>query len=75
MECCKVLLQNGANPNMRMRQGWTPAHCAAEIGNIEVLKLLMEFSGSVVFEDLYGATPKDVADTYGHIACYNFLSE
>ena len=56
-----------------MYDGWTPAHCAAEVGNCEVLKLLLVHSGTVIAKDDSGATPKHIAEIYGHKECARFL--
>jgi len=66
-------LENGADPTLRSYDGWTPAHCAAEIGNIEILKLLLQYSGTILSKDDSGATPKHIADIYGHKECSKFL--
>ena len=71
--CCDILLQNGADPSLRMYHGWTPAHCAAEIGNVDILELLVRHSGEVLGEDNYGDTPKKVAQVYGHKHVVKFL--
>lgn len=73
VRCCKILLENGANPSHRMRQGWTPAPCAAEIGSVEILRLLLEYSGDFTAKDDYSATPKHMAKIYGHAVCVKFI--
>ena len=35
--CVEKLLEHGADGEMRMAGGWTPAHCAAECGSLEIL--------------------------------------
>ena len=68
------MLENGADPNITMEQGWTPVHCAAEIGHLEILQLLVEYGAKGFAKDDYGATPKHIADVYGHPKCAEFLS-
>ncbi|XP_065647641.1 ankyrin repeat domain-containing protein 66 isoform X2 [Hydra vulgaris] len=72
-KCCKVLLENGANPMLRMQEGWSPAHCAAEIGNIEILKLLESYSADLDCNDDFGATPRRIAEIHGHWECVKYL--
>jgi len=74
LRCSEILLENGADPSLRMYQGWTPAHCAAENGNLKILKLLLEHNGLLIGKDDYGATPKNIAETYGRSDCVEFLN-
>lgn len=53
--------------------GWTPAHCAAETGRSNVLKILIEHQAPVMIADNSGDTPKRVAEIYGHTACTELL--
>jgi ankyrin repeat protein len=48
----KLLLEHGAQPNVRQEGGWTPLHQAAASGNLELMKLLLE----------HGADPRAVSD-------------
>ena len=34
------------NPNTPDKEGWTPIHCAAKEGNLEILRLLMTSTGN-----------------------------
>lgn len=56
-----------------MNQGWTPAHCAAEVGRADVLEVLAEYSADLFAADNYGDTPKKIAEVYGHDHCVDFL--
>ena len=61
---------------MRIREGgWTAAHCAAEIGQLEILKLLFDHAAPMLLADDFDACPKDIARIYGHTACIEFLHE
>lgn len=46
----KLLLEYGADPNLRDKSQNTPAHCAVKIGNIEILKILYD-TGKCNFND------------------------
>lgn len=72
-KCVKLLLEYGADPTARMVGGWTPAHCAAETGRLNVLKVLIDQQSPVVIPDNSGDTPKRVAEIYGHTACIELL--
>ncbi|KAF9138243.1 hypothetical protein BGX30_009380 [Mortierella sp. GBA39] len=39
---CRFLVQNGANVNLTDLEGWTPMHCAAAEGNLEVFEFLVK---------------------------------
>ena len=71
----KLLLDYGADPQMRMTGGWTPAHCAAEGGYTEVLKILIEHKCPMYLTDDSGDTPADVAAVYGHKTVKKLLEE
>jgi len=52
----QTALENGANPNAKDNDGWTPLHWAAQDGHVEIVKILLE----------RGADPR-IADNRGHI--------
>ncbi|XP_046858084.1 ankyrin repeat domain-containing protein 66-like [Xenia sp. Carnegie-2017] len=62
----KLLLDHGADMEMRMTGGWIPAHCAAEGGHVVVLRLLMEYKCPMNVQDDSGDTPVNIATVYGH---------
>ncbi|KAG0210889.1 hypothetical protein BGX33_004619 [Mortierella sp. NVP41] len=39
---CRFLVQNGANVNLTDLEGWTPMHCAAAEGHLEVFEFLVK---------------------------------
>ena len=71
--CVEKLLEHGADGEMRMSGGWTPAHCAAEKGSVAILQALVENGASVTKKDNTGDTPKRVAQIYGHKECVLFI--
>ncbi|CAH1775626.1 unnamed protein product [Owenia fusiformis] len=73
VEVIRLLLNNGAVGNPRMDNGWTPAHCAAECGRIHVLRALHNANICVYKRDVYGDTPRDIAERYGQVECQKFL--
>lgn len=58
-----------------MDMDWTPAHCAAETGKIHILRTLHNAEVPVNKKDKYGATPKQIAQTYGHWECVKYLQQ
>lgn len=73
MGCVEKLLEHGADGEMRMAGGWTPAHCAAEHGSVAILQALAENGIGVTKKDNTGDTPKRVAQIYGHKGCVKFF--
>ncbi|XP_019376534.1 PREDICTED: ankyrin repeat domain-containing protein 66 isoform X2 [Gavialis gangeticus] len=69
----KLLVEHGARPCLRNDMGWTPAHFAAESGRPGVLRMLHALHAAMDAADLYGDTPKRVAEIYGHKDCVKFL--
>ncbi|XP_067401058.1 ankyrin repeat domain-containing protein 66 [Emydura macquarii macquarii] len=72
-EMVKLLVHYGAHPCLRNDVGWTPAHFAAESGRLGVLRTLHSLHAAVDAADLYGDTPKRIAEIYGHRDCVKFL--
>ena len=62
-----------ADGEQQMDGGWTPAHCAAEQGNLEVLKALIDKGVSVEIEDSTGTTPERIAEIYNHEDCIQLI--
>lgn len=69
----KRLVEHGARPCLRTDSGWTPAHFAAETGRLGVLRTLHALHAPVDAADLFGDTPKRMAEIYGHKDCAKFL--
>ncbi|XP_077173257.1 ankyrin repeat domain-containing protein 66 [Paroedura picta] len=69
----KRLVEHGARPCLRTDAGWTPTHFAAELGRLGVLRTLHSLHAPMDATDLYGDTPKRMAEIYGHKDCVKFL--
>ncbi|XP_062893128.1 ankyrin repeat domain-containing protein 66 isoform X4 [Mobula hypostoma] len=69
----KLLITSGSRPCLRTTTGWTPAHFAAESGKLSVLKMLHSLHAPVDKADLYGDTPRRMAEIYGQGDCVKFL--
>lgn len=56
------LLRNGADPNFKTEQGWSPLHSAAERNTgTNVIKLLLEYGADQSAKNFDGHTPLDLA--------------
>ena len=53
--------------------GWTPAHCAAEAGRADNLRMLIDFHTPIDAVDDYGDTPRRLAEIYGEKECAELL--
>ncbi|XP_061846072.1 ankyrin repeat domain-containing protein 66 isoform X2 [Colius striatus] len=72
-ELVRLLVDHGARHCLRSDVGWTPAHFAAEAGRLGVLRTLHTLHAAMDAADLFGDTPKRLADIYGHRDCSRFL--
>jgi len=62
----KLLIEAGAEVNIRQLGNLTPLHAAAENGNIEMLISLLENGAYVHIKNDNGQTPSDLAAAKGH---------
>jgi hypothetical protein len=61
LEMTQILLRAGANPNSpNFLQGRTCLHYAVEVGQIDVIKTLLEFKACPYFKDKSGLVPADL---------------
>jgi ankyrin repeat protein len=65
-EIVRLLVENGAPPNIRQEGGWTPLHEAAQIGDKEMVKALLEYGADAQIRSSDGKTPADMAHAKGH---------
>ena len=70
-----VLLDNGANANIKDRYGRTPLHLLARAGNPELARLLISRGASVNTIDNQGRTPAKIATQSGHERMVDVLSD
>lgn len=71
----RLLVDHGARPCLRSRVGWTAAHFAAEAGKLRVLRTLHSLHAAMDAADLFGDTPRRLAEIYGHQECSKFLEK
>ncbi|RYH20698.1 hypothetical protein EON65_22680 [archaeon] len=72
----KVLLQNGANPDVaESNYGCTPLHYCAGSGDLEFCKLILQYGAQINAYDYYNYTCVDYAREAGFHDCANFLQK
>jgi hypothetical protein len=67
IEIARLLLQNGAEVNVRNNFGWTPLYCSAFYGHIDILHLLVENGADIEAQDVDGERALHWAARYGHL--------
>lgn len=73
-ECLHILLDHGAQTDLKNATGCTAAHFAAGQGRTDCLELLISFDNDVVdMKTKYGATPLLLAAKGGHTECVETL--
>lgn len=70
-----VLLQNGADPNKKQDDGYSPVHMATSNGDVEALRLVLGAGGDANAQAINGATPLDFAVQKHHIDVARVLLE
>jgi ankyrin repeat protein len=65
LDITKIVLEAGADVNVRQQSGFTPLHAAAQHGNIEMLILLLEAGADVGARTDAGLTPSNLATERG----------
>ena len=63
---CKLLLEKGANPNVRQAGGWTPLHQAAAHGRKAGVELLLAHGAEASAKSADDRTPAQMAEAKGH---------
>jgi len=71
----KMLLDNGAYPNVCQKAGLAPLHTAAQLGNIELIILLLEHGAEVSLRMEGGKLPADLAAEKGFHEIAEILRE
>lgn len=69
----RMLLKNGASPNVRERGAYTPLHAAAENGNVEIIQLLIFGGADLHARSKDGKLPLHLAEEKGHSQAVEIL--
>jgi ankyrin repeat protein len=70
----RLLLEQGAPADARQQGGWTALHAAAQDGNIEMVRDLIQYHADTQARNDDGKTPGDVAGSRGHTEIVQLLS-
>ena len=70
-----MLLQNGADPNVREQGGYTPLHAAAQNGDMATIRTLIYAGADLALKGNNGQTPLDLALEAGHREAAKLLQE
>jgi len=65
-EIVELLLEAGANVNIKNKFGWTPLHLAAREGHIDIVQMLLEAGANIGAKNKFGRTPLDYAVKHRH---------
>ena len=74
-EVARVLLEHGANLEIRDRQGWSPLDCASRWGHVDVIQVLVEHGADVKALRMGDDTALHIASYIGHLAAVRLLLE
>jgi ankyrin repeat protein len=73
-DIARMLVDNGAQVNIKQQAGVTPLHSAAQNGNLELLILLLEKGADVTIRMEGGKLPADLASAKGYDDIAEILS-
>lgn len=71
----ELLLQHGAEPNVREQGGYTPLHAAAQNGDLDMIRALIYGGADLLAKSSNGKTPLDMAMEAGHAEAVKLLQE
>jgi ankyrin repeat protein len=68
-----LLLENGADPNVREQGGYTPLHTAAQNGDLEMIRTLLYHGADMKIPSQDAKLPIDLAHQAGHTEAAELL--
>jgi ankyrin repeat protein len=71
----RLLLDHGADANVREQGGFTPLHAAAQNGDVEIVRALLMGGADLTIKSTSGKTAMDVAMEAGHEKATVLLGE
>lgn len=71
----RMLLEQGALPNVREQGGFTPLHAAAQNGDVDTVRALLLGGADLTLKSDTGKTPLDLAIDAGHEQASALLGE
>jgi len=71
----QMLLEHGANPNVREQDGFTPLHAAAQNGDVDTIRTLLLGGADLTLKSADGKTAMDIAMDAGHEKATVLLGE
>ena len=73
VQVLELLLQHGAEINMKTKKFWTPLHLASENGFIEIARILLRNGADINAKTNFGSTPLAYAAEYNHLEIAKIL--
>jgi ankyrin repeat protein len=73
-EIVRLLVENGASPNIPQEGGWVPLHEAARIGDLEMVRVLLDHGADPRLRSNDGKSPEELARSNGHHEIVKLLS-
>ena len=76
-EHAETLLKAGANPNAGLfkHEPWTPLHTAANMGRVEIARILLKHGANPKIKNSHGQTPLQVAEQFKQSAVAEILRQ